>query len=137
DGILSLPLGTNEQHAPAARNRVRYGLQGLMQQRYRLGKIDDVNVVTGAKNIGRHFRVPAMRLVAEMRPRLEEAAHGEVGQCHFVFSPVKAAAELLDLSSSRREATGKGPCGRARAFRVWNAEAYKPREAAKQGCRLR
>jgi hypothetical protein len=46
-----------------------------MQQRDGLGKIDDVDVVAGAKDERRHLRVPAMRLMTEMRARLKQRAH--------------------------------------------------------------
>ena len=60
DRVLRLPLGADEQHAAAPRDRIGNRLQGLMQQRHRLGKIDDMDIVAGAKDERRHFRVPAV-----------------------------------------------------------------------------
>ena len=54
----------------------------LMEQRHRLGEVDNVDRVSRSVDIARHLRVPAMRLVAEMRARLEQLAHGEIRQCH-------------------------------------------------------
>src|SRR5579883_761170 len=91
--FLGLPLGADEKHAPALGDRVRNGLQGLMQQRNRLCKINDMDIVADAKNIGRHLRVPAVRLVPEMSPGFEETAHREFRQSHVFLSPVEAAAD--------------------------------------------
>ena len=55
-----------------------------MQQRNRLGEVHDVDVVTGAEDVGAHFRVPAMRLVTEMRAGFEELTHREIGKCHML-----------------------------------------------------
>ena len=53
-----------------------------MQHRDGLGEVDDVDVVANAVEEGRHLRVPAMLLVAEMDAGFEQLAHGKVGQCH-------------------------------------------------------
>ena len=86
DRVLGLPLGADEQHAAALRDRIGNGLQRLMQQRHRLGEVDDMDIVAGAEDERRHFRVPAVRLVAEMSPRFEQAAHREFRQSHDRFS---------------------------------------------------
>ena len=57
-------------------------LKRLMQQRHRLGQVNNVDVVAGAVNERRHLWVPAMGLMAEMDPSLEELAHRNIGQCH-------------------------------------------------------
>ncbi len=82
DRVLRLPLGADEQHATAARDRIGHRLQRLVQQRHRLGEIDDVDVVAGAKDERCHLRVPAVRLVTEMGAGLEEPTHREIRQCH-------------------------------------------------------
>ena len=82
DLIRRLALGADEQHPAALGDGVGDRLQRLMKQRHGLGEIDDVDRVARAVDIGRHFRVPAMRLVAEMRARLEQLAHGEIWQSH-------------------------------------------------------
>ena len=96
DLVLRLALGADEQHAAALGHRVGHDLERLMQQRHGLGEIDDVDIVASAENIGRHLRVPAMRLVAEMSAGLEEATHGEFRKRHLVFSPVRPRRKRLE-----------------------------------------
>ena len=55
DLILRLTLGADEQHAAAARDSVGDDLQRLMQQRHRLGEVDDVDVVARAEDEGAIF----------------------------------------------------------------------------------
>ncbi len=43
--LLSLPLGPDQEHASAAGNGIRHGLQRLVHQRHRLGEVEDVDVV--------------------------------------------------------------------------------------------
>ena len=82
DLLLRLALGADEQHATALGDRIGHDLQRLMEQRHRLGEVDDVDVVADAEDVLVHLRVPAMRLVAEMRAGLEQATHGNVRKRH-------------------------------------------------------
>ena len=82
DLIRRLALGADEKHPAALRDGIGDRLQRLMQQRHGLGEVDDVDRVARAVDIRRHLRVPAMRLVAEMRARLEQLTHGEIWQSH-------------------------------------------------------
>ena len=50
-----------------------------MQHRHGLGKIDDVDVVAGAENVFRHFRIPAVRLVAKVNASFQQLTHGKIG----------------------------------------------------------
>jgi hypothetical protein len=82
DGILGLPFRSDEKHPATAGDGVGDRLQSLVQKWDRLGEIKNMNVVPGPENVARHFRVPAMRLMAEMRPCFEKAAHSEFWQSH-------------------------------------------------------
>ncbi len=86
DLLLRLALGADEKHAAAFRHRVRHGFERLVQQRHGLGEVDDVDIVADPENIGGHFRVPAVRLVAEMGAGFKQAAHGEIRKRHVFFS---------------------------------------------------
>ena len=57
-------------------------LQRAMQQRDRLRKIDDVDVVAGAEDVVRHLRVPAVGLMAEVHASFEKLAHRIVRKRH-------------------------------------------------------
>ena len=80
--LRRLALGADEQHAPAAGDRVAHRLQRAVQHRHRLGEVDDVDVVAHAVDVRRHLRVPAMLLVAEVNASFEQLTHGIIGQCH-------------------------------------------------------
>ena len=84
DDVGGLALGADEQHAAATGHGVRHLLERLVQQRNRLRQVDDVDVVAGAVDIGRHFRVPAVGLVAEVNASIEKLAHAEIRQSHIV-----------------------------------------------------
>ncbi len=50
------------------------------------------------ENIGLHLRVPAVGLVAEVRARIEQVAHGEIRQRHkFLFLRLKPPRIVLDF----------------------------------------
>src|SRR6185437_5634597 len=71
-----------EKHPPAARRDVAHRMERPMQRRHRLLQIDDMDAVADAENIGRHLRVPAPRMMAEMHAGLEKLAHRETGHGH-------------------------------------------------------
>src|SRR4029078_7471608 len=54
----------------------------LMQQRHRLGQVNDVDVVARAEDEGGHLRIPAVALVAEVTASLEQLTHIEGGERH-------------------------------------------------------
>ena len=66
DLVLRLALGADEQHATALGDGVGHGLQRLVEQRHRLGEVDDVDVVAGAEDEVPHLRIPAVGLMTEM-----------------------------------------------------------------------
>ena len=82
DRILRLALGADQKHAPAAGDDLADRLQPLMQQRHGLFEIDDVNAIADAEDVGRHLRVPAPRMVAEMNAGLQQLAHRVLGKSH-------------------------------------------------------
>ena len=80
DRLLRLALGADQQHPAAAGDGVADRLQALMQHRHRLFEVDDVDAVAGAEDVGRHLRVPAPRVMAEMDAGFEQLAHRVSGQ---------------------------------------------------------
>ena len=86
-----------------------------MERRHRLGEVDDMDVVTGAEDVGLHLRVPAVRLVPEMGAGLEELAHREIDGHDSLVSPVDTAAEDRSRLRCRPPETphsGMGPAPR-------------------------
>jgi hypothetical protein len=55
-------------------------LFGFTEQLHRLAEIDDVNTVSFAEDVLLHLRIPALRLVAEMNPGLQQILHRDTGQ---------------------------------------------------------
>ena len=86
DDVGRLALGADEQHAAALGDGVGNLLQRLVQQRHGLRQVDDVDVVAGAVDVGRHFRVPAVGLVAEVNASFQKLAHAEIRQSHGLCS---------------------------------------------------
>ena len=78
-GISGLTLGPDEQHASARGGHFADLDQGLMQQGHRLRQVDNVNVGPAAEDVAVHLRVPAVRLVTEVRASFQELTHGEFG----------------------------------------------------------
>src|SRR5262249_62372047 len=79
-------LGAAEKNPPAIGDGIAHRLQRAVQHRYRLGEIDDVDVVAGAEDVLRHLRIPAVGLMAEVDASLQQLAHGEVRNRHSLFS---------------------------------------------------
>ena len=65
-------LGANEQHAATASGHVAHGFKGALKQRYGLLQVNNVHLVAHAKQVRRHARVPAARVMAEMDARFEQ-----------------------------------------------------------------
>src|SRR5258707_12331347 len=82
DTILGLPLGADEQDTAALGDGIADRLQRAMQQRHGLGEVDDVDVVAGTENVIRHFRIPAVRLVAKVNASFKQLTHGKIGKRH-------------------------------------------------------
>src|SRR5262249_2235529 len=67
-------------------------LDRLLEPAQRLLQIDDVDAVPLAEDEGLHLRVPALRLVAEVRAGLQEVLDGHRGQ-----EPISVVTCLLPL----------------------------------------
>jgi hypothetical protein len=70
-----LALGADQQHASARGDRIADRLQSLVQHRHRLLKVDDVDAVARAKDVGLHLWVPAPRMMAEMDAGFQQLAY--------------------------------------------------------------
>ena len=62
--------------APRARRDVGDERVRLLEQRLRLGEVDDVDAAALAEDESLHLRIPAARLVAEVNAGLQEVLHG-------------------------------------------------------------
>ena len=78
--LLRLALRSNKKDAAALRHRFKDRMQGRIQQRHRLCKVNDVNSVPFAVYELTHERVPAVRLVTVVDAALDELAHGKFGK---------------------------------------------------------
>src|SRR6185312_5084777 len=78
----SLALGAHEQDASARSRDISQGNQRLMQERHRLGEVENVNVIARAIDVGRHLGIPALLAVTEMGAGLEQSTHGKFWQSH-------------------------------------------------------
>ena len=76
DGVLRLLLRAHEEHGSAARRDVGDERVRLLEQRLRLGEVDDVDAAALAEDESLHLRIPAPRLVAEVNAGLQEVLHG-------------------------------------------------------------
>src|SRR5690606_34857801 len=72
DRVLGLALGPDEQDRAPLGGEVRCELFRLAEQLGGLTEIDDVDPVPLPEDVLLHLRVPALRLVSEMDPRLEQ-----------------------------------------------------------------
>ena len=80
--IRRLALGTHEQDATATGSNFAQGDERLVQQRHRLGQVENMDVVALAIDEGGHLRIPALLAVAEVSTRFEQLAHGKFWQSH-------------------------------------------------------
>ncbi len=115
DRLLRLALGADEQHAAARRNDVADRLQALVHHRHGLLEVDDVDPVARAKDVGRHFRVPAARVVAEMDTGFEQLAQRISRQHVSVPFPVGPPQEKIGAPGHPETPTPERPPAHARA----------------------
>ena len=83
-GVARSALGTDKQHFAAVRN---YGLDeriSVPSHWQALLKIDDMDLVTFAEDVGCHLRIPVTGLMTKMHASLKHLAHGYV--CHDMIS---------------------------------------------------
>src|SRR5438034_899435 len=76
---LRLTLGAYEEDDPALGRQLLDVLKGLLEQAIGLLQVDDVDPVALAEDVFLHLRVPALGLVPEVDPRLEQLLHGDRG----------------------------------------------------------
>ena len=76
DRLLRLALGADQKNAPAARYDIPDRLQALVQHRFALLEVDDVDPVADAENVRRHLGVPPAGMMAEVNAGFEQLAHG-------------------------------------------------------------
>src|SRR5690606_3765410 len=79
DGFLRLLLGADEDDAPAAGGEVAGEILSLGEQTDRLLEVDDVDPVALGEDVGAHLRVPALGLVSEVDPCLQQRLHTDSG----------------------------------------------------------
>jgi len=77
--VLRLLLGADEEHATAAGGHVADERVGLAELLEGLLQIDDVDAVALTEDVLLHLRVPALGLVAEVHPGLQQFLHGKSG----------------------------------------------------------
>jgi hypothetical protein len=82
DRLLRLALGADEQHLAAAGDGLANEIERASEKRHGLREIDDVDAVPLAEDVRLHLGVPAVGLVAEMRPGLKQLLHGNVRGRH-------------------------------------------------------
>ena len=77
DGILCLPLCSDEEEPATLGGQVTGEVVRRLKVFKRLLQIDYVDAVSGPVNESAHLRVPPIRLVAEVAASLEELLHGD------------------------------------------------------------
>src|ERR1043166_2439486 len=107
--LLRLALGADEQDAAASGRGIAQCDQSLMQQRHGLREVDDVNVIAGAVDVGRHLRIPALGAMAEMGARFQQLTHGEFWQSHEQSSPSPVSLTRGDQSFAVAPALADSP----------------------------
>ena len=75
DGLLGLLLRPHEQDRLAAACRLADELERVVEARYGLGQVDDVDPVALGEDVLAHLGIPAAGLVSEVDARLEQLLH--------------------------------------------------------------
>ena len=91
DELGDLLLRRDEEDLLAAEDRVLEELRGLVEEGDGLGEVDDVDSVALVEDVSLHLRVPALRLMAEVKTGIKhvlerDAREGGRRHFHFVFS---------------------------------------------------
>ena len=81
DGVAGLLLGSHEHDGAAAAGDVLSESPRVLQQRFGLQEIDDVDAVPLAEDEAAHLRVPPAGLVAEMNSGLQELLDSKFRHC--------------------------------------------------------
>ena len=111
DRVLRLPFGADEQDLPATGDRLLDEIESAREQRNALRKVDDVDAVAVAENVRLHPRVPAMGLVAEMRPGLEQLLHSDDVGRHWSSPSGSASVEPCHPGSNPGHRYVSSTCG--------------------------
>src|SRR6476620_8965074 len=100
-----------------------------MQQRHGLGEVDDVDVVAGTENVIRHFRIPAVRLVAKVNASFKQLTHRKIGKRHSSVLRLVPPETCEQTSLLGPVATGRPfePCFRVR-WRVYSGIFARSKE---------
>ena len=75
DHVLRLALGAHEQHLLPLGGGLADEAGGLAQALHRLRQVQNVDAVARAEDEGRHFRVPAPGLMAEVDAGFKQISH--------------------------------------------------------------
>ena len=78
DGVLSLTLGTHEEHVAPVGREIANELGGVAEIVQRLLQVDDVNSIPLAENERLHLRVPTPCLVPEVYSGFEQLLHLDI-----------------------------------------------------------
>jgi hypothetical protein len=85
NGVLRLTLGADEQHGAALAGEIGDEVERLAIETSRATKVDDVDAVPLAEDVGLHLRIPPFGLVAEVDAGLQEVLHRDRIQA--LYSP--------------------------------------------------
>src|SRR2546430_14673721 len=113
---MRLPLGADEQDAAALGDGIAGRLRRAVQEGLGLGEVDDMDVVAGTENVIRHFRIPAVRLVAKVNASFKQLTHRKSGKRHSLVLRLVPPETCEQTSLLGPAATGRPfePCFRVR-----------------------
>ena len=83
DGVTRLLLCTDKQNRFAGRNGINNKIISRFKHSHGSLQVDNIDAVSGPKNKGLHFRIPAFRLVAEVDTGLKQFFHSYIS--HLIF----------------------------------------------------
>ena len=112
DGARRGLLGADEQDGAAVGRERGHEIKRLFQKRQGLVKINDVNAVVLAVDVGGEFGVPEAGPVPEMNARLEQLAHGYFGHVprfHVCMYKVPPKRAIITARRRARQAPPRPP----------------------------
>src|SRR5690625_1511691 len=80
DYLARRALGADEENLVAVGRQPPDELQGVVEGRDGALQVDDVNLVAGPEDVGRHARVPEAGLVAKVHTGLQHLAHADLSR---------------------------------------------------------
>ncbi len=87
DEVLRLPLCPDEEYRAIVRREASDKVFCLSCESLGLSEINDVDAISLSENIGSHFRVPALRLVAEMHAGIQKVLQRQRRQATSIYLP--------------------------------------------------